>query len=87
VIRRTAAAAAIALACTACVAPAPRATSGPASGAEGPSPQRGPVAGVHHTISYDGYSLLIDGKRTYILSGEFHYWRLPSPDLWRDVLQ
>ena len=40
-----------------------------------------------HTISYDNYSLLIDGKRTYIWSGEFHYWRLPSPSLWLDVLQ
>jgi len=30
---------------------------------------------------------MIDGKRTYIWSGEFHYYRLPSPDLWRDVLQ
>jgi beta-galactosidase GanA len=46
-----------------------------------------PVAAQHHTISYDNYSLMIDGKRTYIWSGEFHYFRLPSPDLWRDVLQ
>lgn len=23
----------------------------------------------------------------YLWSAEFHYWRLPSPDLWRDVLQ
>jgi beta-galactosidase GanA len=40
-----------------------------------------------HTVGYDHYSLMIDGKRTYVWSGEFHYWRLPSPDLWRDVLQ
>lgn len=20
-------------------------------------------------------------------SGEFHFWRLPVPDLWRDILQ
>jgi beta-galactosidase GanA len=40
-----------------------------------------------HTVTYDHYSLMIDGKRTYIWSGEFQYWRLPSPDLWRDVLQ
>lgn len=43
--------------------------------------------GQHHTISYDRYSLKIDGKRVYIWSGQFHYWRLPSPGLWRDVLQ
>ncbi|GHF70925.1 beta-galactosidase [Amycolatopsis bartoniae] len=40
-----------------------------------------------HTISYDHYSFSIDGKRVYLWSGEFHYWRLPSPQLWRDVLQ
>ncbi|MEY9966197.1 beta-galactosidase GanA [Streptacidiphilus sp. MAP12-16] len=40
-----------------------------------------------HTVSYDGYSLMIDGRRTYIWSGEFHYSRLPSPGLWLDVLQ
>jgi beta-galactosidase GanA len=47
-----------------------------------------PSAGAAtHTVTYDHYSLKIDGQRTYIWSGEFHYWRLPSPDLWRDVLQ
>lgn len=40
-----------------------------------------------HTVTYDRYSLKIDGKRTYIWSGSFHYWRLPSPSLWKDVLQ
>ena len=38
-------------------------------------------------VSQDHYSLLIDGKRVFIRSTEFHYWRLPSPDLWLDVLQ
>jgi beta-galactosidase len=40
-----------------------------------------------HTVTYDRYSMIIDGKPTYIWSGSFHYWRLPSPDLWADVLQ
>lgn len=40
-----------------------------------------------HTVTFDHYSLMIDGKRTYIWSGEFQYWRLPSPALWKDVLQ
>lgn len=53
---------------------------------------RNPITGPHsrrqqHTISYDSYSLKIDGKRVYIWSGSFHYWRLPSPSLWKDVLQ
>ncbi|MFF7946074.1 beta-galactosidase [Streptomyces griseorubiginosus] len=40
-----------------------------------------------HTVTYDGYSFLVDGSRTYLWSGEFHYFRLPSPDLWRDIFQ
>lgn len=38
-------------------------------------------------VSYDARSLMIDGKRTIIWGGEFHPFRLPSPDLWRDILQ
>ena len=38
-------------------------------------------------ITFDPYSLLIDGDRTFIWSGEFHPFRLPSPSLWLDVLQ
>ena len=40
-----------------------------------------------HTVTYDGYSFLVDGTRTYLWSGEFHYFRLPSPDLWLDIFQ
>ena len=40
-----------------------------------------------HTVTWDGYSFMVDGQRTYLWSGEFHYFRLPSPDLWRDVFQ
>ncbi|CAI9419211.1 beta-galactosidase [Nocardioides sp. T2.26MG-1] len=43
--------------------------------------------GRPHTISYDRYSLKIDGEREYIWSGEFHPFRLPNPDLWRDMLE
>lgn len=38
-------------------------------------------------VTWDQYSLLINGKRTFIYSGEFHYERLPVPELWRDVLE
>jgi len=38
-------------------------------------------------VSYDARSLMIDGKRLVIWSSEFHPFRLPSPDLWRDILQ
>lgn len=37
-------------------------------------------------VTYDRFSLMIDGERVFILSGEFHYWRLPSPELWPDIL-
>jgi beta-galactosidase GanA len=40
-----------------------------------------------HTVTYDRYSLSLDGKRVWLWSAEFHYFRLPSPDLWRDQLQ
>jgi beta-galactosidase GanA len=40
-----------------------------------------------HPITSDKYSLMIDGERQFIWSGEFEYWRLPSPSLWLDILQ
>src|SRR3954463_1060568 len=46
-----------------------------------------PAAAASHTITWDAYSLMIDGQRTFVWSGEFHPFRLPSPSLWRDVLQ
>ncbi|MBW0474912.1 hypothetical protein O181_014627 [Austropuccinia psidii MF-1] len=38
-------------------------------------------------ITWDRHSVLIDGKRTFIQSGEFHPWRLPVVSLWKDVIQ
>ncbi|KAG2179940.1 hypothetical protein INT43_003727 [Umbelopsis isabellina] len=38
-------------------------------------------------VTWDKYSLKIDDAREFIFSGEFHYYRLPSPDLWSDVFQ
>ncbi|MFD0688862.1 beta-galactosidase [Actinomadura fibrosa] len=40
-----------------------------------------------HKITYDRYSLSVDGRRVVLWAGEFHYFRLPSPELWRDVLE
>ncbi|AEV86605.1 beta-galactosidase [Actinoplanes sp. SE50] len=45
------------------------------------------TAATEHTVTFDRYSLMLDGRRTFVWSGEFHPYRLPSPDLWRDVLQ
>ncbi len=38
-------------------------------------------------VSFDARSLMIDNKRLTVWSAEVHAFRLPSPDLWRDVLQ
>ncbi|MBI5257822.1 MAG: beta-galactosidase [Burkholderiales bacterium] len=43
--------------------------------------------GTPRRISWDRHSLMIDGRREVIWAGEFHPFRLPSPSLWRDVLQ
>jgi beta-galactosidase GanA len=42
---------------------------------------------MQHSIAFDQYSMIIDGRRTFVWSGEMHPFRLPSPALWRDVLQ
>jgi beta-galactosidase GanA len=40
-----------------------------------------------HTVTHDRHSVLVDGRRILVQGAEFHYFRLPSPDLWRDVLE
>ncbi|KAF8167047.1 glycoside hydrolase family 35 protein [Mycena galopus ATCC 62051] len=39
------------------------------------------------SVTLDQHSLLLDGKRVMVFSGEFHPFRLPSPELWYDVLE
>jgi beta-galactosidase GanA len=53
------------------------------------APAAGPVTveGARHTVTYDSYSLMLDGRRILVQAAEFHYFRLPSPDLWRDILE
>ncbi|KAK0470339.1 glycoside hydrolase family 35 protein [Desarmillaria tabescens] len=38
-------------------------------------------------VTFDQRSVLLDGKRAMIFSGEFHPFRLPAPELWYDVLE
>lgn len=45
------------------------------------------VDGRPHRVTWDRDSLMIDGRRIFVWAGEFDYWRLPSPGLWRDVLE
>lgn len=43
--------------------------------------------GLTDLVSWDRYSLQVGHKRVYILAGEFHYQRLPVPELWLDIFQ
>lgn len=40
-----------------------------------------------NAVTWDSYSLMINGERVFIYSGEFHYERLPVPEMWRDVME
>ncbi|WP_200417222.1 beta-galactosidase [Streptomyces sp. Y2F8-2] len=53
----------------------------------GPPPDPRRADGRAHTVGFDRYSMLVDGRRVVLWSGEMHPFRLPSPSLWRDVLQ
>ncbi|KAJ4298716.1 hypothetical protein N0V88_003748 [Collariella sp. IMI 366227] len=48
---------------------------------------RSTAAKQNPPVTWDNASLLINGKREMILSGEFHPFRLPVPALWHDVLE
>ncbi|MFF4468125.1 beta-galactosidase [Streptomyces sp. NPDC001599] len=67
-------------------------TALPASGSSGPAPTGPPPGppgadGARHRVALDRHALLVDGRRPALWSGELHPFRLPSPSLWRDVLQ
>ncbi|MDH2428224.1 beta-galactosidase [Sphaerisporangium sp. TRM90804] len=70
-------------------APAPVAAPAAPTGPVVPGAETGPapVPGDRATVTYDRYSLMVGGRRLTLQAAEFHYWRLPSPGLWRDVLE
>lgn len=39
------------------------------------------------SVTWDGYTLLINDQRIFLWSGEFHPWRLPVVHKWRDILE
>lgn len=43
--------------------------------------------GYSDSLTWDHYSLMVDGERTFVWSGEFHPWRIPVPEVWEDLLQ
>ncbi len=62
-------------------------TNGPRTVPTGPPPPPPSADGRRHRVGFDRYSMLVDGRRLVLWSGEMHPFRLPSPSLWRDVLQ
>ncbi|EPS37421.1 hypothetical protein H072_8897 [Dactylellina haptotyla CBS 200.50] len=68
------------------------AAASPASGDQKQKPLGGHDHHHHHIttqnrVTWDEQSLLIDGKRLFIFSGEVHPWRNPVQSLHLDVLQ
>ncbi|MFI8537089.1 beta-galactosidase [Streptomyces aquilus] len=61
--------------------------TGPRVVPTGPPPAPPVADGAVHTVGHDRYSLLVDGRRLALWPGEMHLFRLPSPSLWRDVLE
>ncbi|KAF2016952.1 glycoside hydrolase family 35 protein [Aaosphaeria arxii CBS 175.79] len=43
--------------------------------------------GLNDVVQWDHYSFKINGKRLFVFSGEIHYWRIPVPEVWEDLLQ
>ncbi|KAI8629795.1 glycoside hydrolase family 35 protein [Xylariaceae sp. FL1651] len=43
--------------------------------------------GLSDLVKWDHYSFHVHGQRLFVFSGEFHYWRYPVPNLWRDLLE
>ncbi|KAJ7612991.1 glycoside hydrolase family 35 protein [Roridomyces roridus] len=38
-------------------------------------------------VQFDNFSLILEGQRVFLYSGEFHTFRLPVPSLWPDILE
>lgn len=43
--------------------------------------------GVNDIVEWDHYSIFVNGKRLFLFTGEMHYWRIPVPEMWRDILE
>jgi beta-galactosidase GanA len=52
-----------------------------------PAPAAQPTPALAHTVTWDKYSLKVDDQRIFSWGGEFHPFRTPNPDLWRDIMQ
>jgi beta-galactosidase GanA len=43
--------------------------------------------GLNDVVQWDHYSFKVNGKRLFVFSGELHYWRIPVPEVWEDILE
>ncbi|KAL4860886.1 glycoside hydrolase superfamily [Aspergillus spectabilis] len=43
--------------------------------------------GLNKVVQWDHYGVIVNGERVFLWSGELHLWRIPVPELWRDILQ
>jgi hypothetical protein len=43
--------------------------------------------GLNDLVQWDHYSFKINGRRIFVFSGELHYWRIPVPEVWEDLLE
>ncbi|KAF2470813.1 uncharacterized protein BDR25DRAFT_261998 [Lindgomyces ingoldianus] len=42
---------------------------------------------LNEVVQWDHYSFKINGQRLFVFSGELHYWRIPVPEVWEDLLE
>ncbi len=43
-------------------------------------------ATLGHILTWNKYALYVHKQPTFIISGEFHYWRLPDRSRWESIL-
>jgi len=43
--------------------------------------------GLTTQVTWDPHSLLVNGERLFLFSGEFAYERMPVPEMWSDIFQ
>ncbi|KAL4982567.1 glycoside hydrolase superfamily [Aspergillus falconensis] len=43
--------------------------------------------GLNKVVQWDHYSVMVNGQRLFLWSGELHLWRIPVPEIWRDIFQ
>ncbi|KKY28421.1 putative beta-galactosidase b [Phaeomoniella chlamydospora] len=64
-------------------------TTAPVTNAQNSSAAQWPLHddGYSDVVQWDHFSFEVNGKRAFLFAGEMHYWRVPVPELWGDILQ